>query len=100
MCSASHAAAAAVCARACECVCVSMNTQRAEHACVQTSMPLAQMQLLLVPVELQNKYDSGKVGCVVPTRKTNKMATVPWSAPLARQLAGWLGQSASQPQRG
>lgn len=80
MCSASHAAAAAACVH----VCVSMNTQRAEHACVQTSTPLAQMQRLLVPVELQDKYESGEVGCVVPTRKTNKMATVPGSAPLAR----------------
>lgn len=86
MCSASHAAAAAACAstRVYACVCVSMNTQRAEHACVWTSKPLAQMQRLLVPVELQHKYKSGEAGCVVPTRKTNKMATVTGSALLAR----------------
>lgn len=44
------------------------------------------MQRVLVPVELQNKYEGAGVGCVVPTMKTNKMATVPGSASLARSL--------------
>lgn len=66
------------------------------HACVWTKAPPAQMQRVLGPVELQNKYESAGVGCVVPTMKTNKMATVPGSASLARWLAGSASQLANR----
>lgn len=58
---------------------------------------LPRCSVFSAPVELQNKYESAGVGRVVPTMKTNKMATVPGSASLARWLAGcWLAGSASQ----